>query len=413
MADIFISYSKKHAELTESLARDLEAVGYTTWWDTSLLPGDEFPDEIKRQLDAAKSVIVIWTESSVVSRWVRSEAALAYARKKLLITVRDARVDVNEIPLPFNTLHAELITDRARIFAALARQGIAPSNSQPMTSASPVNREGRIKIDAAIGHGAPNGWFKPGAGLSEWFKDFDAGPEMVVIPAGSFMMGSPPDETDRFDAEGPKHEIVIAKPFAVGRYAVSFDEWDAFAAYSGFGGSPSDRGWGRGQRPVIGVNWNDAAAYVAWLGEKSGKHYRLLSEAEWEYVCRAGSVGPFWWGSPISTDQANYCGDRWIYDGGPLGEYREETMPVNSFRPNPWGLYQVHGNVFEWVEDRFHDDYKGAPADGSAWTAGDEDHVIRGGSWNDWPTCLRAAYRDKRRIATGKVGLRVARTLDS
>ena len=127
-------------------------------------------------------------------------------------------------------------------------------------------------------------------------------------------------------------------------------------------------GWGRGKRPVINVNWDDAKAYVAWLSRKTGKTYRLLSEAEREYVTRAGTTTPFWWGSSISTSQANYDGN-YTYGSGSKGEYRQKTMPVDSFQPNPWGLYQVHGNVWEWTEDCWNDSYNGAPTDGSAWTA--------------------------------------------
>jgi formylglycine-generating enzyme required for sulfatase activity len=276
---------------------------------------------------------------------------------------------------------------------------------------APAPSDGRIEIlPAGLANGAPDGWFRPGAGKIEWFKDFDAGPEMVVVPAGRFLMGTPA-EVEGFDGEKPQHEVIIAKPFAVGRYAVTFDEWIACAAEGSCGFVPDDWGWGCEKRPVIKVSWNDAQGYVKWLSEKSGKNYRLLSEAEWEYVCRAGTAGPFWWGSSISTGQANYNG-HWTYGGGPAGLYREKTLPVNSFNPNPWGLYQMHGNILEWVEDRWHDNYSGAPSDGSAWTSGDNDYrVCRGGSWNYRPDWLRAAYREGRYNGTTKTGLRIARTL--
>ena len=252
MADIFISYSKKHADLTASLARDLEAAGYTTWWDTSLLPGDEFPDEIKRQLDAAKAVIVIWTESSVMSKWVRAEAALADARKKL-ITVRDARVDINEIPLPFNTRHTELVTERAKIFAALARQGIVPSHrASPNRSRSP----GRGVFSRWLGgqaETARGGGLKPG----ESFRDLDAGPEMVIVPAGEFWMGSKDGEGDA--DERPRHKVKIPAPFSIGRYAVTLDEYMAGVKA---GGCKPPNGWkrvasttSRPARTIITKSW--------------------------------------------------------------------------------------------------------------------------------------------------------------
>jgi formylglycine-generating enzyme required for sulfatase activity len=154
--------------------------------------------------------------------------------------------------------------------------------------------EGRIKVDAKIIQGAPCGWFTPGGGKTEWFKDHEAGSEMVVVPAGSFEMGSPEQEEGRFDDEALV-PVTIAKPFAVGKFAVTFDQWDACVADGGAKGyRPADQGWGRGNRPVIYVSWDDAKAYAEWLSQKTGKTYRLLSEAEREYVTRAGTTTPFW-----------------------------------------------------------------------------------------------------------------------
>jgi formylglycine-generating enzyme required for sulfatase activity len=247
----------------------------------------------------------------------------------------------------------------------------------------------------------------------ELFKECDKCPEMVVAPAGSFVMGSPENEKERLNYEGPQHRVTIRKPFAVGRFAVTFDEWDACVADGACGGyRPDDQGWGRGRRPVVDVSWSDAKAYVAWLSSKTGKAYRLLSEAEREYVTRAGTKTPFWWGASITPEQANYDG-HYNYDGGPTGEDRQRTMPVDSFAANPFGLYQVHGNIAEWVEDCWHKSYSGAPTDGSAWIAGDcEYRVTRGGPWFVHPFLLRSAYREKGKNDRYKgIGFRVARTL--
>jgi formylglycine-generating enzyme required for sulfatase activity len=253
---------------------------------------------------------------------------------------------------------------------------------------------------------------KPGSGES--FKDCPDCPEMVIAPAGSFTMGSPDSEPERYSVEGPQHKVTISTPFAVGKFAVTFAEWDACVAAGGCGGyKPSDSGWGRGDRPVINVSWDDAKAYAGWLSTKTGKSYRLLSEAEREYVTRAGTATPFWWGSSITPDQANYDGN-YVYAGGSKGEYRQRTLPVKSFKPNPWGLYQVHGNVWEWVQDCWVDSYKDAPSDGSARATGDcARRVLRGGSWGDYPRNLRSAYRfrfspDSR---YNYLGFRLARTL--
>jgi formylglycine-generating enzyme required for sulfatase activity len=248
------------------------------------------------------------------------------------------------------------------------------------------------------------------------FTECDSCPEMVVVPAGSFTMGSPGGEAARGVEEGPQHTVTFAHPFAVGRFAVMFAQWDACVAGGGCNGyKPDDAGWGRGRMPVILVSWDDAKAYVAWLSRKTGKPYRLLSEAEREYVTRAGTTTPYWWGSSISSEQANYDRDTWDGDSV-VRYYPKETVPVDSFAPNPWGLYQVHGNVYDWVEDCYHDRYDGAPSDGSAWTAGDcTQRVLRGGGWSLEPSYLRSAARHRMPFASeihpDDAGIRVARTL--
>ncbi len=239
------------------------------------------------------------------------------------------------------------------------------------------------------------------------------GPEMVVIPEGAFLMGSPEDEPERSPAEGPQHRVRIGARFGLGKYAVTFDEYDAFCAASG-ASKPEDQGWGRGQRPVVNVSWEDATAFCRWLSEETGAGYRLPSEAEWEYACRAGTTTPFWWGSEITPDRANYNAKYVYAGGGAKGVYRGKTEPVDAFEANPWGLFQTHGNVREWCQDAWNDDYKGAPTDGSAWMKGDTSlAVLRGGSWIGTPSWLRSAlrYRSRRGNRDGFNGFRVARTI--
>lgn len=221
------------------------------------------------------------------------------------------------------------------------------------------------------------------------FKDCANCPEVVVVPAGSFTMGSPAIEPGRSAEEGPQHMVTIARPFAVGRFGVTFDEWDACVADGGCNGyKPSDEGWGRGRRPVINVSWDDAQAYVTWLSKKTGKSYRLLSGAEYEYAMRAGTQTIYPWGNTIGTNNANChaCGSRWD---------AKQTAPVGSFAPNGFGLYDMAGNVREWTEDCYHDTYKGAPTDGSAWIEGGNCYhrVVRGGSFLLAPAFLRSASR--------------------
>ncbi len=223
-------------------------------------------------------------------------------------------------------------------------------------------------------------------------KDGGQAPEMIPLPAGCFMMGSPPDEPERDDDEGPPHRVCVAA-FAIGRTEVTFAQYDRFAAATGRK-QPNDAGWGRGERPVINVSWDDAVAYTEWLSAQTGQPYRLPSEAEWEYAARAGTTGPFWTGDCIHTDQANYDGNSdYAGCGARTGAYRGRTVPAGSLPPNPWGLHEVAGNVWEWVLDRYHPNYQGAPTDGSAWLAGGSPRALRGGSLEDGAGNLRASNR--------------------
>ena len=245
------------------------------------------------------------------------------------------------------------------------------------------------------------------------FRDCLKCPELVVVPSGSFMMGAPPGESGRGDDEGPMHEVTIGYPIAVGVYEVTFGEWDACADGGGCGGyQPDDEGWGGGNHPVINVNWNNAKAYVRWLSRKTGEEYRLLSEAEWEYVARAGTTTPFHTGATISTERANYNGNH-TYGSSRKGRYIRKTVEVGSFPANRLGLHDVHGNVWEWVEDCYSDGYEGAPTDGSAWEWNCGRRVLRGGSWYGGPGYLRSAYRNwsTTSLRDDDAGIRVARTL--
>jgi formylglycine-generating enzyme required for sulfatase activity len=254
----------------------------------------------------------------------------------------------------------------------------------------------------------PAVWRVPGA-LAE-FKDCTGCPQMVVIPAGEFTMGSPPSE---LQAE-TQHRVTLAYPFAVGKFAITFDEWNACVKDGGCDGyQPEDQGWGRGKRPVIDISWENAKGYVTWLSRKTGKPYRLLSESEWEYAARAATMTRFSVGDTINTKQANFDGSD---DGsGPSEVNRQKTMPVGSFPPNGFGLYDMHGNVSQWVEDCWHDDYTaGVPTDGSAWLdANCEGRVLRGGSWEDSQSELRSAARtgEFKDMSSYADGIRIARSL--
>jgi formylglycine-generating enzyme required for sulfatase activity len=238
------------------------------------------------------------------------------------------------------------------------------------------------------------------------FRDAPSAPELGMIPVGEFMMGSPEGEEGRFEAEGPQHRVTIGQRFAIGRYPVTFDEYDRFCEAKR-GKKPADEGWGRARRPVINVSWDDAQAYISWLSQETGRIYRLASEAEWEYACRAGTTTRYSFGDAITSEDANHA------DSG-LGR----TSEVGAHPANPWGLHDMHGNVWEWVEDDWHENYQGAPSDQAAWLAAKAGRnprlcVLRGGSWGGFPWGCRSAFRNRGGADTrvNNVGFRVARTL--
>ena len=232
-------------------------------------------------------------------------------------------------------------------------------------------------------------------------------PAMVVLPAGRFRMGCLSDDGDCETDEKPIREVVIAS-FALSKHEVTFAQWDACVSGGGCGGHrPDDEGWGRADRAVVNVSWEDAQSYVSWLSEQTGEEYRLPTEAEWEYAARAGTTTKYSWGNEIGVGRANCdgCGSQWD---------DSRTAPAVSFPANSWALHDMHGNVWEWVQDCWNDSYVGAPVDGSAWLGGDcSGRVFRGGSWVSGPRSPRAANRG--RYTTGNrdgiVGFRVARTL--
>ncbi len=240
-----------------------------------------------------------------------------------------------------------------------------------------------------------------------------AGPAMIALPGGTFRMGSPASEPER-DTDEAQHTVSI-RPFAIGQTEVSFADYDRFAAATGRP-LPDDAGWGRGDHPVINVSWDDATAYAAWLSEQTGRPYRLPTEAEWEYAARAGTDSPFWTGACIHTDQANYNG---TYDyngcGAKTGVDRQQTLPVDSLAANPWGLYQVAGNVWEWTCSAYADPYDGKET--ACISKNDANtgpyRVIRGGAWNNQPAWLRSADRNGYRPSTRYVnlGFRLAQDL--
>jgi formylglycine-generating enzyme required for sulfatase activity len=270
-----------------------------------------------------------------------------------------------------------------------AQRGLitSPEPDRPPSSSSSSDRVVSIKGSS----------LDPG----EIVRDCPDCPELVVVPPGDFVMGSPDTPYEK-----PERTLSVKRPFAIGRREVTFAEWDLCADAGACKHRPDDRGWGRGDRPVINVSWDDAKLYIAWLSQRTGQKYRLPSEAEWEYAARAGTKTPFWWGRDGGTGRAQ-CDNC-------VSAATHQTAPVGSFRPNGFGLYDTSGNAAEWVEDCWNDNYRSAPRDTTPWTTGDcRLRVLRGGNFNSKATEVRSTARfrydvDVRYVANG---FRVVREL--
>lgn len=367
MADVFISYSKQTPEPTRKLAAQLEARGYSVWWDPNLFTGEDFTDAIMQRLQEAKAVIVIWSPASVKSHFVRDEAGFARDAGKL-VPLHTADLALSDVPLGFRSFHTSPVENIEEVVRSLARLGLAQGQPKRDPAA-----EGRIKVGAPSTHGANDGWFLPGNGKNEWFKDLEKGPEMVVIPAGIFMFGEGVDAKEK----------TIKSPFAVSRFPITFDDWDAAYADRGVKHYPDDNGWGRGRRPVIDVSWYDANEYVAWLMETANAFYSLLPEVLWVYACRANTTTTYHFGDNITKKLAHYDA--------------RTTLEVGFFPPNDWGLYDMHGNVWEWClePDSFH--------------LSPMVRKQRGGSWSSEQDKLARTHIDIANFRSSDVGFRVTR----
>ncbi|GAB4190837.1 MAG: hypothetical protein Tsb002_19090 [Wenzhouxiangellaceae bacterium] len=249
------------------------------------------------------------------------------------------------------------------------------------------------------------------SGFETIFKDCPDCPNMVIIPGGTFFMGTPDSQPIFPNNERPQHAVSVP-PFAIGQTEITFAQWDMCVSHGGCTHIPNDL-WGRGEQPVIRVSWQDTLQYLEWLGQKSGFTYRLPSEAEWEYAARAGTQTLYNLGDCITTRQVNFNGKMPLF-GCPYGILRQQTLPVASFLPNAFGLYDTHGNVWEWTQDCWNDNYMGAPTDGSAWLTGNCDSaVIRSGAWSAVGASVRSAIRGSsfRNISSPNTGFRVARSI--
>jgi formylglycine-generating enzyme required for sulfatase activity len=250
---------------------------------------------------------------------------------------------------------------------------------------------GIIALVSSVSYAAPP---LPATGTE--FRDCAECPPMVVLPRENFTMGSPDSEDGRFPNEGPLHKVRISYALAVGKHEVTFEEWEACVADGGCDGHlPDDEGGGRGKLPVIDVDWFNAQAYAAWLSKKTGGKYRLLSEAEWEYAARAGAVTTYWWGPKANHEYANYGRDECCGGFKSGRDQWDMTSPAESFPPSKFGVHDMLGNVWEWVQDCWDESHADRPATGQARETGDcNRRIMRGGSWASMPVRIRAAFRD-------------------
>ncbi len=431
MADVFISYARADHDKVLPIVRAVRNAGYSLWWDQRIHAGAAWRGTIERELDAAKCVLVIWSAKAAKSRWTLAEAERALTRNAYVPVTLDGQNG----PLSFEGVQPTVLAgwsgDRRNNpwpqveIGLAAKVGRAPAPWVAGENEAGLPQIAMPPVDPASLLGAIASAAVAGSLAALWLlmqepsvtpkTDFPS-PEMVRVAGGEYAMGSGADEPSRAANESPRHQVRI-RPFALGRTEVTWDEWLACVGDGGCDSAQSeaaggDAGWGRGPRPVINVSWEDANDYVRWLSEKTGLAYRLPTEAEWEYAARAGAVTSYAWGDAgpkcdgAASNGANFavCTD-------------DRTRPVASFPANGFGLHDMAGNVWEWVEDCAHGDYRGAPDDGSAWitdcTAPLSHRIVRGGSWADNAPSLRAARRYGRGFDTRDrtIGFRVARSL--
>lgn len=288
-----------------------------------------------------------------------------------------------------------------------------PAASDPPTeevAAADLNQQALSALSTAASAPAP----APTNYLGDYFSDCAACPDMAALDGGAFTMGAAPGEAGRDPAESPQRRVNIGYRFAIATRETTFDQWTACVADGGCQSyAPADAGWGRGARPVINVSYEDASAYARWLSAKTGKYYRLPSEAEWEYAARAGTATPFALGRSLSSDRANINGSS-PYNA-PAGLFRAQTVAVTAFQPNVYGLFDMHGNVWEWTSDCWSASHNGGPATGAARIDGDcSRRVIKGGAWNSPASDARSAHRQSagQMAQTSDIGFRVVRVLD-
>lgn len=373
MANIFLSYAREDIDKIRQLATALKQQGWSVFWDSALLAGQDFHDQIEQEIDRAGCMIVAWSAASRKSAWVKGEAIIG-ERRSILVPIK---IDLVDPPINFISLHTENFANwngdiNSDEFNKLLRAVESKIRTRSVSS--------KLETDPVA---TPSqNLSKQGSNTSIVSKLIYIEPKMVLVPAGCFEMGS-----NVISNEQPIHTVKVAKSFSIAQYPVTFNEFDLFVNAMNQK-IPSDEGWGRGNRPAINVSWMNASAYATWLSEVSGKAYRLPSEAEWEYAARAGCKELYLWGNNASDAEIF----AWFANNS-----EQKTHPVGEKKPNSWDIHDMVGNVWEWVEDCWHKSYMEAPNDASAWCTPHENNAfqrsLRGGSFRDTQETLRSACR--------------------
>ena len=400
------------------LADALDAHGWSIWWDPQLQAGEYFDDVIEEALVNAKCVVVLWSKRSVRSRFVKDEATYALEEGILV----PAQIEDVRLPFRFANIHTVQLLGWDGSVEDDGYQRLTSAIEMTIGSGSRETDDRQLlEVENSTSHfrrrhpaGAPrDGTDGPeqiasGAEFHDVLRDGSQGPAMVAIPAGSFQMGD-----GKFKDENPAHEVTFREKFAIGKYPVAFQEYDLFASITDRQ-LPNDNGWDRYQHPVINVSWHDAVAYTAWLSEQTGAVYRLPSESEWEYACRAGTNTQYWWGDDLGEYGGIAKTKRFF---GFTKLFNKRTTPVGEYPANRFNLHDTSGNVFEWVNDCWHENYNGAPADGSPWLEdeGGNCHLrmLRGGAWDANPEFMRSVARHKYHpgLRYVHVGFRIVREI--
>ncbi|MFN6215702.1 MAG: SUMF1/EgtB/PvdO family nonheme iron enzyme [Microcystis sp.] len=416
---IFLAHASEDKPAVLALYDRLKQAGYKPWLDKKdLIPGQNWRDEIPKAIKASQIFLACLSAKSANKQgYIQRELRIALDTLGEMLpgTIFFIPMRLEECEIPDLRL-AEVglnLRDIHRLdyweedgFEQLERaitHQFNPEPEEPKQLLSVFNFQ-------IVGVNAKGEQIKKESKQSQYFSE-DLGNgitlEMLAIPGGTFLMGSPQDEKDSFGDERPQHEVNVP-PFFIGKYPITQEQWRAIASRTDLKVDPSaplrvnldlnpayfkDRP-DSDRRPVEQVNWYDAIEFCARLSKLTGREYRLPSEAEWEYACRAGTTTPFYFGETITGELANYRASE-TYAGEAKGEYREETTPVGQFPPNAFGLYDMHGNVWEWCADTWHDNYDGAPTDGSAWIENGDDNRSppRGCSWFSLPDFCRSAFR--------------------